>query len=561
VSGRSTEQEHKLAALPAGVEGSDEAQPSLMAAIVRNRWRLVLVTIAVTVLATIVLTSRETKTYAATSSVAIQPPPSTSATAAPNMATELQIARSLAVASLVDRQVGLHVAPQRLLGHLSVRVPVDSNVLRFTYSSPDPSIARTRADAFAHAYITFRQNEFQELAVASQERIRRLTSQLATLNARIQAQGGGDASLVAQRDSLTAQIALLQEKFADANNQSASFSPLGRPPLPRSPAHPNMTLNVILALFAGVLLGFALAAVREYVDDRVRSVGDLQARLGAPVLGVVPANRKSEEDLAAHGLPIFDSSDPAAEAFRRLRANVVLAADTSATKSLAVTNIGSDDPGTVVAAQLGVVLAATGRRVILVSTRRGEPGLEDIFAVPDGVGFLDAIAGTVSIEQIVHDSGFANLVVCSRGSAPSLRPEPHAVENGLSHVSPIPRALPIDLLASDRATEVISRLASTADFVVVDVPPLLADADAAGLVNACDGVLPVVRMPASRSGVERARDELDRISARVLGSVVVDRQRRSRKRPTQFRAQPKKQAREPEQPMIKTQQLGSVLRR
>jgi capsular polysaccharide biosynthesis protein/Mrp family chromosome partitioning ATPase len=552
MSGRSTDREYKLAALPAGVEGSDEEQPSLMTAIVRNRWRLVLITTLVTVLATIVLTSLETKTYAATSSVAIQPPPSTSAATAPNMATELQIARSLAVAVLVDRRLGLQVAPQRLLNQLSVRVPVDSNVLKFTYSSPNPGIARTRADAFAHAYITFRQNELQDLAVASQERIRKLNSQLAALNARIGAQAGGNTSLVAQRDSLTAQIALLQEKLVDASNQSASFSPLGRPPLPGSPAQPNMTLNVILALFAGVLLGFALAAVREYVDDRIRGVGDLQSRLRAPVLGVVPGTGQSGEDLVAL---------PAAEAFRRLRANVVLAADTLGARSLAVTSVGSDDRGTAVAAQLGVVLAATGRRVILVSTRRGDPNLEDIFGVPDGVGFLDAIAGAVSIEQVVHDSGFANLVVCSRGSSPTRRPEPHAVGDGQSHVLPIPHELPLDLLASDRATEVIGRLASTADFVVVDVAPLLADADAAALVNACDGVLPVVRTPANRSEVERAREELDRISARVLGSVVIDRQRRNQMRQTQFRAEPEKQAREPEQPMIKTQHLGSVLRR
>ena len=164
MSGRSTEHEYKLAALPAGGEGPDEAQPSLMAAIVRNSWRLVLITAAVTVLATIVLTSLETKTYAATSSVFIQPPASASATSAPNMATELQIARSLAVAALVDRQIGLQVAPQRLLGQLSVRVPVDSNVLKFTYSSPDPGIARARADAFAHAYITFRRNANNQTA-------------------------------------------------------------------------------------------------------------------------------------------------------------------------------------------------------------------------------------------------------------------------------------------------------------------------------------------------------------------------------------------------------------
>jgi len=323
-----------------------------------------------------------------------------------------------------------------------------------------------------------------------------------------------------------------------------------------------MTLNIILALFVGLLLGFALAAVREYLDDRIRGISDLQSRLGAPVLAVVPAVGQNEQGIAAYELPVFEPSSGAAEAFRRLRANVVVAADNSASRSLAVTSVGSEDPGTVVAAQLGVVLAATGRRVILVSTRTGEPSLEGLFGVPDEVGFLDAIAGEVPVEQVVHGSGFENLVVCSRGSGPTFGAEVRADLNGRSPVAAGPRRLPGDLLASDRAGRVISRLSSMADFVVVDVPPLLADANATALVTACDGVLPVVTTPASRSEVSGAREEFDRISARVLGSVVIDYQGRRQKRRAQtIRADQVKQARDPEQPVIETQQLGSVLRR
>jgi capsular polysaccharide biosynthesis protein/Mrp family chromosome partitioning ATPase len=505
----SGDKDRTVASLSSQDRGQDDEQPSLIASILRNRRRLVLFTTAVTVATTIALTSQQTKTYDATASVVVQTPPS-APTAQPNMATELQIARSLAVAQIVEKHLQeAGTTPQLLQRDLSVRVPVDSDVLKITYSSPDPTVAQARSEAFAQAYIEYRQ---------------------------------------AQVDA--------QVRLAKIPGSYAPAVLLGQPLLPRSPSSPNLTLNVILALFGGLLLGLTLAAVREYLDDRVRGVGDLQARLRVPLLAVVPPKAEGAQQLTE--LPVFEPSNHAREAFRRLRANVVVAAENSGARALAVTSIGSDDPGTVVSAQLGVALAATGRRVILVSTRRGEPRLEALFGVPDEVGFLDAVAGAVPVEKAVHRSSFKNLVICSRGSAAAARAEPQANGNGSSQAAPTPLGLPIDLLASDQAGLMIGRLVGMADLVVIDVPPLLADADAAALVTACDGVLTVVGTPASRSEIAQAREVLDRIGATVIGSVVVDRPRRQKERQAPVQAEPVKPARPAEQPAAKERQVKQV---
>lgn len=503
---RSDVKDWTVTALPTQPGGAEQAQPSLAASILRYRRRLILFTAAVTVATTVVLTSQQTKTYDATASVVVQANPA-APTAVANMATELQIARSLAVAQLVRTNLRLDTTPRRLQQGLSVRVPVESDVLKITYSSPSPTAAQARAEAFANAYIQYRQKQVDDQA--------------------------------------------------RANKNAQSYSPaqmLGQPLLPRSPSHPNLTLNTLLALFGGLLLGIALAVVREYVDDRVRSLADLQSRLRTHVLALVPAKGEAATKLTE--LPVFEPSNHAREAFRRLRANVVVATENAEARSLAVTTIGPDDHGTVVAAQLGVALAATGRRVILVSTRRGEPTLEALFGVSGEVGFLDAIAGAVPVERAVHRSNIKTLSVCGRGSAAATQTEPPPSSNGTSTATPL--GLPADLLASDQAAHVLARLAGMADFVVVDAPPLLADADAAPLVTACDGVLAVVTTPVSRSDVEQAREELGRIRATILGAVVVDHQRRQHDRQAAIVAEPAVQPRAPKQPAVEAGKVKSA---
>lgn len=67
----------------------------------------------------------------------------------------------------------------------------------------------------------------------------------------------------------------------------------------------------------------------------------------------------------------------------------------------------------------------------------------------------------------------------------------------------------------------VGRLARTADFVLVDAPPVALTTPTVALAAAVDGVILVVRAgTASRSGARRAIEELQRGGARVLGAVL-----------------------------------------
>src|SRR5205823_6132212 len=104
---------------------------------------------------------------------------------------------------------------------------------------------------------------------------------------------------------------------------------------------------------------------QDHLDDRVRGREDVEAQLGVPVLGVIPRAR----DLTPQkGLvTITNPEQVTTEAFRRLGTHVLHAAMQSDAKVLAITSSGEREGKTFTTANLGVVLARAGKKVILVS--------------------------------------------------------------------------------------------------------------------------------------------------------------------------------------------------
>ena len=262
--------EDATAQVPAG----GDVSRSLFAAVLAEQKRVVLAVTAIAVLGSLAFTLQEAKTYAATAAVVVPTPLGQAAAAEPNMATEAQIARSLAVASAVRQRLGSTLRPERVLARLSVRVPVDSTVLKFTYSSAQPRIAQEGARAFALSYLDVRRHQFEDQSLASaasiSAQIDGLTRQVFTLQHRLAYASGATAAILkAQRDTAAQQIGQLKQKLAGVNGSANVVSPgavLGSVPLPTHPVSPRIVLDAILALVLGGLLGFGIAAARESMD-------------------------------------------------------------------------------------------------------------------------------------------------------------------------------------------------------------------------------------------------------------------------------------------------------
>jgi capsular exopolysaccharide synthesis family protein len=202
-------------------------------------------------------------------------------------------------------------------------------------------------------------------------------------------------------------------------------------------------------------------------------------------------------------ITISEPRSPISEAYRTLRTNLDFAGLDQALRTLAVTSAGTGEGKTTTLANLAVVSAQGGRRVILVDADLRRPTLHELFGLDNGAG----------LTTVMMDEGAL--------AAPPLQAT--GVE-GLSVLTsgPLPPN-PADLLGSRRMADVIAALAGRADQVLFDTPPVVAVTDAAVLATKVDGVLLVIsagrtRREYARSAVQR----LKQVGARLVGTVVTN---------------------------------------
>ncbi|HEX8863353.1 MAG TPA: polysaccharide biosynthesis tyrosine autokinase [Actinomycetes bacterium] len=479
----------------------------------RRKW-LVAGVIGAALGAALLLSFRQTPVYTAKASVLLEESSDATPQDKLNMATEKLVAGSSAVAKIVLATLHLPGTPEEVLRGLSVDVPVDTEILNFSYSSHDPSMAQQRAEAFAQAYLTFRHQKLVDDVLASQ---RSLQSQLSALNdslAAVEKKAEGASPhqqdvLRAQAASLTNEIGARQQKLAELtpSQEVSSGRIIADAVVPSSPSRPRLLVNAGLGLLLGIMVAIGAALLWEHVDDRLRGSEDFESRLGAPVLGAVPAVPRLRGPPTQGLVTLERPNSSASEAFRQVRANLVVAATACGAKAILVTSPRDQEGRSFTTANLGLALAKSGRKVVLLSADVRQPGLEGIFGIdgPRPLGFTDVLAnghGRISSPLQVAWSVGDNLTIVPAGSDSDD---------------------PVDLLDSKIVSRVIHELRTHADFVLVDAAPLLPVADAATVVPACDAVLLVADARSStRANVTEARQQLDRMNAKVLGAVLVN---------------------------------------
>ena len=318
------------------------------------------------------------------------------------------------------------------------------------------------------------------------------------------------------RSSLEAQASLVRSSILDRQLAQASLPrevTVGRiiepADQPSSPVSPNHAVNGAFGLVAGLGIGIGLAFLRDRLSERLRSPEGIEAYLEAPVLGAiprVPAWRRRKE---AFLVSAVQWRSPAAEAYRILRTNVLSAASAVDVKSIVVTSAYSGEGKSATVANLGVVLARAGKNVTLVSADLRRPRLHEFFNREEHMGLIDLLAGRTTLRQALQEvsvptHGFDNAMASLR-----LLSSGNVAED------------PGELLSSTTMAGVLAELEKLSDIVLIDVPPVLPITDALVVAEVTKHVLLVISPEAStRPAITSARQQLDRVGARILGGVL-----------------------------------------
>ncbi len=320
----------------------------------------------------------------------------------------------------------------------------------------------------------------------------------------------GVQSALAQVDEMRAnaekierQIQRLEEQMLDLRLLARNEAPLvlaQRANPPEEPYMPKWPIMIALGLFLGLSVGVGLAMLLELADSSIRNPADVGRRIDLPLLGMVPHLDDLEDDI--DDLQLASLQQPGSmlgEAFRQVRTNLLFSGPAEQRRSLLVTSASPEDGRTTITMNLAATMARGGRRVLVVDTNFRQPAIGAIFPdCPEG-GLSSALTGQANWREMTLDVG-PNLTVMASG------PQPPS---------------PADLLTSDAMKTMIAEATEEYDQVLFDGPPCMVVADPTVMSSLVDGVVLVIRANANTHGiVQRSRDSLHRVGARIIGAVL-----------------------------------------
>jgi capsular exopolysaccharide synthesis family protein len=264
------------------------------------------------------------------------------------------------------------------------------------------------------------------------------------------------------------------------------------------------------AALLGLLGGIGLAYLADRSDRSFRTPEEIRRRLGLPVVGHIPLITVREEELPAAeaGRPQLDpvlctyfrSQSHEAESYRGVRTALYFSMHGKQHKVIQITSPSMGDGKTTLAANLGISIAQSGKRTVLIDADFRRPRLHKLFGLSARVGLASVIDGEAELMEAIQESAVEGLSLIPCGPVP-----PN----------------PAELLTSPRFKELLEAIREQYDFVIVDTPPLLAVTDPCVVAPRVDGVLLNIRVSKNaRPNAERAKEILNTLGVTVVGIVV-----------------------------------------
>jgi capsular exopolysaccharide synthesis family protein len=200
-------------------------------------------------------------------------------------------------------------------------------------------------------------------------------------------------------------------------------------------------------------------------------------------------------------ITITNPRSPVSEAYRTLRTNLQFSSLDNPIRTLVVTSAAPEEGKSTTVANLAVTLAQGGRRTILVDCDLRRPSLHEIFGLKAEPGLTDLMLAEEG-EAALQETGVEGLKLLASGPKP-----PN----------------PADMLGAQKLDKIFESLATEAEIVLFDAPPVIAVTDAAVLGAKVDGVLLVISAgKTKRDHAQRAKELLEKANVRIIGATLTN---------------------------------------
>jgi capsular polysaccharide biosynthesis protein/Mrp family chromosome partitioning ATPase len=488
-------------------------------AALRWSWLILLSTLALGA-AAYVLTSGQTATYSATTTILVNPQQVSGTTenavlqASRSQAeTFVRLVESGPVLDRVIDDLDLAYSRGELAEKIEAQVIMDTQLIEVSVSDPSAEDAARIANSVATQF----EAQVEELTIGRlQENLAQLREEASSLEARqaeidaelaeLDTEGNADEAAI---EELRTERVRTQETLADIDASIRSInSSLATTTSPvevadeasaaREPDSPRPKLMTALGLFLGLLVGVGVAAVFEFTDKKIRPETDVEELTESRLLTTIPEPRR-----APSGQPfvVSQSDSASSEAIRKLRTRLGVVANTESHNAIVFAGAGGTSLSSEIVASLGVVMAQAGLRTVVVDANFRHPQQHTIFGIANDDGLASALSSVEGEPRRIDATIVApRLSVVSAGTV-----------NG--H--------PGEMLSSPAFASLLGTICQEANVVLIDAPPALDASDALSMAAVADGVVFVARYGSTtRDNLEQLAETMHQDGIRLIGVVM-----------------------------------------
>ncbi|MEP3052426.1 MAG: polysaccharide biosynthesis tyrosine autokinase [Erythrobacter sp.] len=302
-----------------------------------------------------------------------------------------------------------------------------------------------------------------------------------------------------EAEALRTQLAVLLDRFNSistaVNVQSGSITKLDPASVPSDPISPNLTRNLLIALVGGIAIAGGLAVLRETFDDRLRSLEEVEARIGLPLLGHTPfvEERYIDNQEASQFGALM-------EAYASIRSTI----DFAIARDQNVLQLSSSQPNegkSTTALALAELFARLGRKTLLIDADLRKPSLAKLVgAEKPEAGLVEVLRGHSDFKSAIFKGAHENLDILGVGALP-----PN----------------PVETLSSNYLKELIETQRKEYSLILIDSSPVMGLADAPLLARQVDATIFIleantIQFSQAKAAIRRLRSD----GGNLLGVIL-----------------------------------------
>lgn len=298
----------------------------------------------------------------------------------------------------------------------------------------------------------------------------------------------------ALRDQLRALLDRYNSISTAANVQTGAITKLDPALVPGGPYEPSLLHNMILALVLGVAAAGGLAVLREAFDDKLRSLDEVEDRIGLTLLGHTPY--VEERDLTEEG----DRYSQLMESYASIRSAIdfTLPRDQNV---IQLTSSQASEGKSTTAVILAELFANLGRKTLLVDADLRRPSIAQLVNIEEPkAGLIEVVLGHTDLKSAIVKGMHDNLEILP-----------------IASITPNPT----EVLASPQMRDFIAKVRQEYSLVIFDSCPVIGIADAPILASLVDGTVFVLE--ANKIPFAQARAAVRRVqmgNANVIGAIL-----------------------------------------